>query len=964
MDTLIYKFGVELHEMNAHLDLQEATWDDLVSMLQNDIRFVQDKNQVSGIVGCEMMDAYRKNDNVIARELFYLDVDGGATIEQVEAEMAEYEYFIYATYSHTAQKHKFRLIMPLQQPVLFEDWQARKPAYEAAFPYADPASFVCSQFMKAPVMSPVNQQDFFTRRNNGKLFDAYAFAAKEAPKFALAPVVQIDPTAINDVVQCALQNCHALNSHNIRWKSCQAMKTLGFDENVAVSVLRMSGSNHDDSYWRKEFQKAKGQGGVQAFYKLISYNTKAQVSAFALAAAQRLTANSVSTPKTVSPFSQEFYLTEDQYLGDVLGRCEFGYVNLLIADCGVGKNYTTSRLPKAWVVSPLRIIVQQNANSANQQGDEVEAMISNVEENTAKANQERALCTWNKLRHIYQQHTEGADLSNLSDITLFVDESHGLYLDIYKQDVINVIYDIVEAKIFQRVIFMSGTSSADDYHITFDKVIRVRKESAPKLTTKVITNDVYSQVAYSVMNSTADGIVVLWNNKNQIDKLNALINGSKNLLTVTADLEVKNSPDVLKLKEEEVLDAKYNGVIGTYSIVEGMNIKNEVDTVDVFVVGNETVERIEQVSNRYRKAKTVRVFHVVPKGEPDLDYSILVRKDVVAEANKISSNLNMLLDSMTSTPAARFTLAKGQMHILRDIKDEANKHTLLRLRNTTAGCEFTTNTVGIDWSVSNSKARYDSYNFQSYKDRLSKLNHHVRLVFSNMVPLSKEEQEAIEAEAEASKAQRQADALQNVIDIILRDTVEDAYKEMLENNEETFERDLLVQVMRVQSYIAPADIIDMLKNNKYKEVLVDIERVKRDNKIVNYVNSNIQVGDSIDADTKCKHAEAIMAIWRTDKTIQAADIDLGKVAKYESGSITKASANSILKRYIVMTASATSRSQGAVVRASVVVATTTSTYRIAKQTTKDERQLQQVVAVKQAVTPAGLELLAARRAAV
>lgn len=961
MDKHIYKFGVELHEMNANLALQEATWDELVDLLSTDIRFVQNKSEVSGIVGCDLIEGYRKNDNVIARELFYLDVDGGATIQAVEAEMAEYEYFIYATYSHTEAKHKFRLILPMATPVLFDDWQARKASYETAFPYADPASFVCSQFMKAPVISPVNQQYFFARRNAGKLFDGYSYSAKETPKFAFAPAAQIDPCTVNDVVQVALQNCSALNSHNIRWKACQAMKTLGFDENVAVSVLRMSGSNKDDSYWRKEFQKAKGQGGVQAFYKVIGYHTKAQVSAFALAAAERMRAQGQTVQAPKSMFSQEFYLSEQQYLGDVLDRCDFGYVNLLIADCGVGKNYTTSRLPKAWVVSPLRIIVQQNATSANQQSDEVTALIETIEENVAQVEQERALCTWNKLQSIYRQYNEGVDLSSLKDVTLYVDESHGLYLDIYKQDVINVVYDIVDAKIFQRVIFMSGTSSAEDYHITFDKVIRVRKESAPKLTTKIVTNDVFSNVAYSVMNSTADGIVVLWNNKNQIDKLQALVQGAKNLLTVTADSDVKNSTNVLRLKSEEVLDKSFDGVIGTYSIVEGMNIKNEVDTVDVFVVGEETVERIEQVSNRYRKAKTVRVFHIVPKVTPDLDYSILVRKDIVTEANSIAALLNILLDKNTSTPATRYSLANSQLHMLKDIKDESSKHSLLRIHNNANNVyEFTTNTVGIDWMVSNSKKRYDNYNFSSYRERLSNLNHHVQQMYVDMVPLSKEDKAAIDAAAEQDKAQRQADALQNVIDIVLADTVEDAYKEMLEQRNETLERDLLVQVLKVHSYISRDDIVDMLTNNKLKDVLIDIERVKRENKIVHYINNNINVGDVLTADAKIQHAEDIMNIWRNSKAIQAADIDLSKVAKYENGVMTKNSAHAILNRYIQLTTSKPKRCNGVLVRESLVSAVTKSGYVISKQTNKTDRQLQQAVVSK---TP-GLDMLAARRAAI
>lgn len=975
MGNKIYNFGIELHEMNANLLLEQATWPALVELLRNDIRFVQDKNQVSGIVGCAMSAPYRNNENVIAREFFYLDVDSGASVQEVKELMKPYEYLMYATYSHNPEqgKDKFRVLLPLANAMSFEEWQMRRATFKKAFPFADPASFVCSQFMKAPVLSPVNQQHFFFEVNHGELFDAFQYEAHKA-QYTKQPEIEFDQSELSEVKQAILQGYNAFNSHNIRFNMCCTMKHLGIDSDFVANVLVMSGSDHDKQYWVSTYNQAKTlYAQVRKLYKLIGYNTKASISQNALAAAQRLKAEGISAPAVESKYSQKFLLTQDQYLGDVLDDIDFGYMNLLIADCGVGKNYTTSRQPKAWVVSPLRLIVQQNANSANQQSDEVQAFIDEVQENEVSVDQHRVLCTWNKLATVYRQYLDGDDVSALKDITLFIDESHGMYLDVYKQDVINVIYDIVDARLFKRVVFMSGTSNADDYHIKFDKVIRVQKQSAPKYTYKVVTNDVYSYIAHSVLNSTADGIVVLWNNKNQIDKLQVLLEGEKNLLCVTAEPEVKNSPDVQRLRFEEVLPSQYDGVIGTYSIVEGMNIKNSVDTVDVFVAGNETIERVEQLSNRYRAAKNVNVYHVVPKSEPDLEYSILFRKDVNAEANKIASALNIVLDSLACTPEARMMNAKRQMHTLKDFNDPEKKYSLLRLHTDSENVfKFATNTVGIDWMVSNSKARYDSFNFSSYKERLSRLNHFVHLVFCDMVDIGKEARKAIEDAAEELKGERKAQAIKNVIEYIQLDTVDAAFEEMTKKREESPERNLLVEVMRVRNYIAAEDIIDMLVNDKLKAVYTDIDRVKNANKIVSYINSNMKVGDVLTPDAKIQHAQCIMDLWKNDKTLQAADVDLNKKAKYENGALTVNSATAILKRYISTGARKNIRVPNSTktVSANEVQALNLSGYAITKQATTEDRKVQEAVQEKQtkvqqqAAMGLGMELMLNRRAAI
>lgn len=998
MSNSIYNFGYTEQDDKPKLEMFALTWSEIVDLFKTEgFNYVSEKPKVPGIVGCSMLKNWRCNDNVIARELFYLDVDDGVTIAEIEELMKDYTYLIYSTYSHDpdAGIEKFRLILPLAKPMAFEDWDVRRKTFIKAYPQVDPNSFKISQFMKMPVLSPVNQKHHFVREHKGnRLFDAYDYAPYYTKPLAPAPVMSFSADDTAQYQHAAYINARAFASHDERLKACTTMKALGFDANTVETILQMSGTNKAHGYWTTTFNKANTKyASVRWFLEKIGIKTKCSKLA------EQAKANALNTTKQtkVSAYDQEFYLTDDQRLGDVIGKFELGYLNLVIADCGVGKNYTSSRTPNAWVVSPLRIIVSQNTTSANADNTDVATVLDQVTENVSvisKKSKERdtsggidngpltyeftvptrALCTWNMLVTMYnvlndndktaqQKAAHIAEVEKLKNVTLFIDESHGLYLDYtFKGEMMSTIYEIIAAKLFKQVIFMSGTSSADDYHVKFDKVIRVGKEAEPKVTTRVIAEDVFSHVAYSVLNSTADGIVVYWNDCKQIDKLTALIGTEKKLLTVTADTGVKNHPDVIALKTTECLGEGYEGIIGTNSIVEGMNIKNEVDTVDVFVVGNEPVERIEQVSNRYRKAKTVRVYNVVSKTSPDLTYSILKRSDVTATANTITNALNIVLDCAVTDNALRYTAARNQLHAIKDVNDQTSPHTLIRIAKGEDGLyKFVPNYVGIDGRVSNSKTTFDSYNFESYKERLSKLNHHVVMMFSHVARLSKAEQEAIDEAAEENKAQRQADALKNVIDMVLRDTVEDAYNDMVQRREETLERDLLVKVLRVHNYINATDVVDMLTRNTYKAVLVDIERVKRENKIINYINANINVGDVLDAVSKAHHAEAIMNIWRNDKSIQAADVDLNKKAKYDNGVLEQKSATVILRQYLKLSNTKPTYVNGNTVRLSTVEGTTTSGYTITKQTSHSQRQLAACVKAKQVN---GFSQLAAKRAAM
>ena len=60
-------------------------------------------------------DGHRDNDNIISGfNTIVIDVDEGASLEEVKVLMKDYTYFIHTTKRHTDEAHRFRLVMPIQ----------------------------------------------------------------------------------------------------------------------------------------------------------------------------------------------------------------------------------------------------------------------------------------------------------------------------------------------------------------------------------------------------------------------------------------------------------------------------------------------------------------------------------------------------------------------------------------------------------------------------------------------------------------------------------------------------------------------------------------------------------------------------------------------------------------------------------------------------------------------------------
>ena len=66
--------------------------------------------------------ATRSKSNVIAVSMLVLDQDNGVGWEEAIEPFSAFKYLVHSSYNHTAEKPKYRIIIPLAHPVAGKDW--------------------------------------------------------------------------------------------------------------------------------------------------------------------------------------------------------------------------------------------------------------------------------------------------------------------------------------------------------------------------------------------------------------------------------------------------------------------------------------------------------------------------------------------------------------------------------------------------------------------------------------------------------------------------------------------------------------------------------------------------------------------------------------------------------------------------------------------------------------------------
>ncbi len=165
----------------------EMSWEDFCERLREPKRtgetavqyfsgtkaFRDEKKDVGGFVGGHILGGKRRKGAVLYRRLLTLDADTAEQdfLERVACELEGYAWCVYSTHSHTEDKPRYRLVMPFQDDVPVEEYEAvaRKIAENIGIEEFDDSTYQAERLMywasasdDAPYVFQEGKGDFLT----------------------------------------------------------------------------------------------------------------------------------------------------------------------------------------------------------------------------------------------------------------------------------------------------------------------------------------------------------------------------------------------------------------------------------------------------------------------------------------------------------------------------------------------------------------------------------------------------------------------------------------------------------------------------------------------------------------------------------------------------------------------------------------------------------------------------------
>lgn len=564
----------------------------------------------------------RSNNNTSYRSVLILDIDNDLntvhddyiSIEYVKNKLSDYEYFMYTTFSHTKECERLRVVIPLSDDVLSSDWQKYRKSLIEHFPYTDKSCFLLSQGQGVPTYQVKNKGDAYFYHNQGKYFDLVNEVVLIKPKsiyenFAykihnyesdyIAKVVKgvVDHNAGSMRRNDAFMFTCFMYANNITDYNAVRIVSLPDTKTTPEMHYRNAVSDHHKYMgygWTPErMQKHLPNGYLSSIRKDSQPVQKVAEPYDFMPSYNRF----VEAKKEAESNGWEYYeLNDEQRFSEIAPRIQWeDGINLLISDCATGKTYYWVDIANSVMVVPYTTITAQN-----------------VREGQKENNIFGGVATYNQVKKLLDDKDNHA---KYKEMTLVVDEGHVMYADAgYRA---NEIRDVRRAmKLFKSVVIMSGTIRPEHFSdLDIKKVVRVTKHySFEKL---IRTYRVRDTVAYSIgkIRDTTNKALVLVNNKDDINDIIAAIPNKK---FININRDTKRSSEVKEVISDK-LCADYDVIIGTQSIVEGVSFEDELEEVDVIIIDTPespfSTERIEQVSNRWRRACKINVYHYIIKSK-------------------------------------------------------------------------------------------------------------------------------------------------------------------------------------------------------------------------------------------------------------------------------------------------------------------------------------------------------------
>lgn len=154
---LIVSFGTS-NSLAVISSVQQIPWADFAKLLTEMPPEHTDKASRGWYCPVEFLPAYRDSDNFVARHALTFDFDhvGLDTWPRVRDTWSGLAFAMYTTWSHTEEKPRFRVVMPLSRPATYDEFQAvaRRVATDIDIELFARESFTPAQCMFSPTRKP------------------------------------------------------------------------------------------------------------------------------------------------------------------------------------------------------------------------------------------------------------------------------------------------------------------------------------------------------------------------------------------------------------------------------------------------------------------------------------------------------------------------------------------------------------------------------------------------------------------------------------------------------------------------------------------------------------------------------------------------------------------------------------------------------------------------------------------
>ncbi|WP_411749146.1 DEAD/DEAH box helicase family protein [Serratia marcescens] len=582
----------------------------------------------------------KRNDaNTVYRSMFILDIDNKegeemVSLDDVHTFLQGYDYFIYSTYSHTPEYPRFRVMLPLVDDVYAVDWKERQEDMKRYFaPIAnDPSCFTLSQGQIMPCYGIGKRANAFSERVHGVFFDIDTIPRVIRRDLVIDPQksykqhVYTDDVILDyvDVVSTAMSG--TLDRSKAFTFACWCVangvsdyqyveRTLRFDDkkstyeraishmlNASRQYMNYCGNNYHMGFYHKYLPS---DFWITHAPKEETFKFDVKFDRFEYAR------------KEASKKGWEYYeLAVDEKFGMV--HSQINYVDgdiFLKSDCGTGKSWAMKNDPMVIVLSPYTLLAEQTTKT-DPNGELYPH--NNIFYGSA---------TYDQAQTLLNDYLSGGNKNkaalgyDYSKMTLVIDECHVLYNSSnFRSSAIAAVMAV--RKLFKRVIFMSGTAEPEYFSdVQFKQCIRVCKHYPFEKRISIFNTYNPQGLLESKLREQQRPGIILVNNKDDIEEL--VKKYPYRFMIITADTK---QDSIIKTLIQNSKVTGYDYIIGTISVVEGLNFTDTLEEVDVYILHTDqtlfTTEQIEQVTNRWRNAKRINTY--VFRKEIDIDESVYV----------------------------------------------------------------------------------------------------------------------------------------------------------------------------------------------------------------------------------------------------------------------------------------------------------------------------------------------------